>query len=199
MADSRNQQAQAVHAGATKPSGNTAASNSRNQAAKAVGSGRADPAIGFSFFVEIDGIQCVQFREVSGLEWKADPEAFYEGGHNDGQVHLVGRGQFTPLKLKKGFFAAQGEFFDWMKALMDGGTSKIKRETVSVVVRDDSGSEIGRFNLFGAFMTRYAGPGFNAMEGTSVAFEEVELVYDRFEFKPGSGGNGTRPRVKGGR
>jgi len=223
MAGSRDQQAQAVHSGAAKSNGNSAASNARNQAAKDVAAGakksggnsaaanarkqaakdvassRADPAIGFSFFVEIDGIQCVQFREASGLEWKADPEAFYEGGNNNGQIHLVGRGQFTPLKLKKGFFSAQGEFFNWMKALMDGGTSKIKRATVSVVVRGDSGSEIGRFNLFGAFMTRYAGPGFNAMEGTSVAFEEVELVYDRFEFKPGSGGRGTKPRIKGGR
>jgi phage tail-like protein len=147
------------------------------------GKGRADPDIPFSFFVEIDGIRCVKFREASGLEWKADPESFNEGGNNAGQVHLVGRGSFTPLKLKKGFFAASGEFYDWMKSLMDGGSTAIKRATVSVVVQNEAGDELGRFDLFGAFMTRYVGPGFNAMDG-SVAFEEVEIVYDRFEYKP---------------
>ena len=148
------------------------------------GAGRADPGIPFSFYVEIDGIRCVKFREASGLEWKADPDSFNEGGNNAGQVHLVGRGSFSPLKLKKGFFAASWEFYDWMKALMDGGSNPVKRATVSVVVQNDSGDEIGRFDVFGAFMTRYVGPGFNAMEGSSVGFEEVELVYDRFEYKP---------------
>jgi phage tail-like protein len=147
------------------------------------GPGRADPDIPFSFFVEIDGIRCVKFREASGLEWRADPDSFNEGGNNAGQVHLVGRGTFTPLRLKKGFFGASGEFYDWMKALMDGGSTAIKRATVSVVVQNEAGDEIGRFDLFGAFMTRYAGPGFNAMD-SQVAFEEVEIVYDRFEFKP---------------
>jgi len=148
------------------------------------GAGRVDPDIPFSFYVEIDGIQCVKFHEASGLEWKADPESFNEGGNNAGQVHLVGRGTFSPLKLKRGFFAASGEFYDWMKSLMDGGSKAIKRATVSVVVKNEAGDEIGRYDIFGAFMTRYVGPGFNAMEN-SIAFEEVELVYDRFEYKPG--------------
>jgi len=163
------------------------------------GAGRADPDIPFSFYVEIDGIRCVKFREASGLEWKADPEAFNEGGNNTGQVHLVGRGSFTPLKLKKGFFAAQGEFFNWMKSLLDGGSSAIKRATVSVVIQNEAGDEIGRYDLFGAFMTRYAGPGLNAMQNGTVAFEEIDLVYDRFEFKPGAGGDALQSGRGGGK
>jgi phage tail-like protein len=150
-------------------------------------SGRSDPDIPFSFFVEIDGIQCVKFREVRGLEWQAEPVQFYEGGNFRHKVSLIGQGSFTPLVLKKGFFGASGEFFDWLNALMNPGKDPIKRATISVVIRSDAGEETGRFNLFGAFMTRYAGPGFNAMEN-AVAFEEVEIVYDYFEYEPGEGG-----------
>ena len=150
------------------------------------GTGRSDPDVPFSFYVEIDGIRCAKFQEARGLEWRSDPVQFYEGGNNAHKVSLIGQGAFTPLTLKKGFFAASGEFFDWLKGLMDGGSRELKRVTVSVVVKNEAGDEIGRFDLFGAFMTRYAGPGFNAMDN-GVAFEEIEIQYDRFEFKPGKG------------
>ena len=147
-------------------------------------SSRADPDVGFSFQVEIDGIRCGKFREARGLEWRSDPVQFYEGGNNTHKVSLIGPGSFTPLVLKKGFFSSNSEFFDWMKALLDGGKKELKRVTVSVLVRNEQGSEISRFDLFGAFMTRYAGPGFNGMDN-QVAVEEIEIQYDRFEYKKG--------------
>jgi len=147
-------------------------------------SSRADPDVGFSFQVEIDGIRCGKFREARGLEWKSDPVQFFEGGNNAHRVSLIGPGSFTPLVLKKGFFASNSEFLDWMKSLLDGGKKALKRVTVSVLVRNERGAEIGRYDLFGAFMTRYAGPGFNGMDN-QVAVEEIEIQYDRFEYKPG--------------
>jgi len=150
---------------------------------------RTDPDVPFSFFVEIDGIQCAKFREAQGLEWRAEPVQFYEGGNSRHKVSLVGQGTFSPLTLKKGFFAKSSEFFDWMKAIMDGGDKKVSRATISVVAQDAAGNEVGRFNVYGAFMTRYQGPAFNAMD-SAIAVEEIEIVYDYFEYEPASGKGG---------
>ena len=150
--------------------------------------GRADPDVGFSFYVEIDGIRCVKFREAHGLEWRSEVESFYEGGNPRHKINLVGKGTFSPLVLKKGYFSASGEFFKWFDGIM--GRGPVERVTVSIVALSDSGEEAGRFNFFGAFMSRYAGPSFNAMD-SSVAFEEIEITYDYFEFVPGGAAAGA--------
>lgn len=146
--------------------------------------GRTDPDVAFTFYVEIDGIRCVKFAEARGLEWKADPVQFYEGGNYRHKVSLVGQGSFSPLQLRKGFFAASGEFYQWMSSIMNPGRSPVNRVTVSLVVLNQAGDEVGRFNLYRAFMVKYSGPGFNAMEN-AIAFEEIEIVYDWFDFVPG--------------
>jgi phage tail-like protein len=144
--------------------------------------GRADPDVGFAFYVEIDGIRCVKFREAHGLEWKSEVESFYEGGNHRHKVNLVGKGTFSPLVLKKGFFAASGEFYRWFDTVM--GKGSVQRVTVSIVSLNGAGEEVGRFNFFGAFMSKYTGPTFNATD-SSLAFEEIEITYDYFEFVPG--------------
>ena len=153
-------------------------------------SGRTDPDVQFSFFVEIDGIQCVKFTEAKGLEWKAEPVSFHEGGNFRHKVNLVGPGSFSPLVLKKGFFSASGEFFEWIDSIMNPGKTKVKRASMSVVACDAEGTELARYNLYGAIMTRYSGPGFDANQ-SAVGFEEIEITYDHFEFEAGKGGGGA--------
>jgi len=154
-------------------------------------SGRIDPDAAFSFFVEIDGIQTAKFAEARGLEWKAETVSFYEGGNPRHKVNLVGPGTFSALTLKKGFFAASGEFFNWMKAIMNPNKKPMQRSTVSVVACSDDGNEIARYNLYGAFMSKYSGPGFNANEN-SIGFEEIEVTYDYFDFEPGKDSGGGK-------
>lgn len=146
--------------------------------------GRVDPDVTYTFYVEIDGIRCVKFTEARGLEWKAETVSFYEGGNPAYKVNLVGPGSFTPLTLKKGFFAASSEFFKWFQAIMDGGRTPVNRVTVSLVILDRAGEEVGRYNFFRAFMSKYVGPGFNATEN-AIAFEEAEITYDYFTYEPG--------------
>jgi len=153
--------------------------------------GRSDPDGSFNFYVEIDGIRCASFRSASGLEWSMEVESFYQGGENRHKVNLIGKGAFSALKLKKGFFSAISEFYNWMKHLMDPGGTPIKRATISVVIlADDGQKEGGRFNLYNAFMNKYTGPALDA--GTNdIAFEEVEIHYDYFEYVPGGGAMGA--------
>ncbi len=161
-------------------------------------SGRTDPDTAFTFYVEIDGIRCASFRAASGLEWSTEVESFYQGGENRHKVNLIGKGNFSPLKLKKGFFSAISEFYNWMRQLMDPGGSRVKRATISVVIlADDGQTEVGRFNLYNAFMSKYTGPAFEATTN-DIAFEEVEIHYDYFEYVPGGGMTGAITRRIGG-
>lgn len=141
-----------------------------------------DPNTQFRFLVELDGIENVRFREVKGLEWKAQPEEIREGGNNQYKVRFVGQGEFTPLTIKRGFFSKSSTFFNLMASVMDP-KGKVQRRTMSVVVLDDAGNSTGRYNLYGAFITKYVGPSFEA-KTDEIAFEEIEICYDYFEYIP---------------
>ncbi|MBM4396054.1 MAG: phage tail protein, partial [Deltaproteobacteria bacterium] len=49
----------------------------------------------------------------------------------------------------------------------------------------DAGNEVGRFNLYGAWVSEYKGPEFNATSSGQLAFESIVIQYDWFEFVPG--------------
>jgi phage tail-like protein len=146
--------------------------------------GRGDPDVAFSFYVEIDNIRCVKVREIRGLEWKAETVSFYQGGNHAYKVNLIGPGSFTPLVLKRGFFSTSSEFFDWMKRTMSGSKEKVERKSLAVVIQNEAGEEIARYNVFGAFISRYVGPNLVGTE-SQIGFEEIEIVYDYFDFVPG--------------
>lgn len=145
-------------------------------------SNRPDGA--FNFYIEVDGIRFGSVTEVQGLEWKVEPESFYEGGNPEYKVNLVGRGSYSKLTLRKGFFSGLSEFWMWIKGMMKPNKLKVPRVTMSVVVCNDAGEEVGRYNLYRAFICSYKGPTFNSMQD-AVAFEEVEIAYDYFEYIPG--------------
>ena len=139
------------------------------------------PNVAFRFAVEIDGIVAAQFSEMSGAEWEMAEESFHEGGMNFHERHLVSAAKFTALTLKRGFTPAGSEFFLWMKSHFED--KKYKRRNLSVIVQNQEGVEVGRFNFRNAFITKYGAPGLNA-DNNSVAFESVTLRYDYFEYQP---------------
>jgi phage tail-like protein len=59
----------------------------------------------------------------------------------------------------------------------------VQRKTMSVVVLNDAGNEVGRYNLFGAYVSKYTGPNFEA-KTDDIAFEEIEICYDYYDYIP---------------
>ena len=141
-----------------------------------------DPDVSFAFALDIDGIVCGRFRECSGIEWTIATESFQQGGENRHAVQLIGTGTFKPLVLKKGFFGYDTEIYDWIYDQMNPA-APTERKKLSVIAFSTDGEETMRYNFKGAFITRYKGPALNATS-SEIAFEEVELAYDYFEFKP---------------
>lgn len=159
------------------------------------GSGRTDPDVQFCFWLEFDSIQWAKFTEANGIEWTVKTESFTEGGNNMNQVNLIGPASFKPLVLKKGFYAGHSGFYNMMRDQLDspGGTV---RNNISLVVTNEKGDEVGRYDFKGAFVSRYKGPSFNAKQ-SDLAFEEIEITYDWFVFHPGDALSGLLDSLLG--
>ena len=137
-----------------------------------------NPAIGYRFGVEIDGITEGRFTECSGLEAKIDVEEYKEGGVNDFVHRLPGRRSFGTITLKRGLYAST-QLWDWLNrtATVDAKNDQIKN--FSIVLYDLEGAEYMRWNLIGAFPVKWSAAGFQAAD-SSVSLETLELTYQEF-------------------
>lgn len=149
-----------------------------------LGVGRSDPEISFRYFLEIDGISCVRFKEVGGLKMTTKVTKVREGGNNHFEHALVEGQSFEPLTVKKGFYGRRNEFFRWMAELHTTKPHE-RKKTVALIVLDDKGKEACRFNFYNAFVMEYSGPDFDSLS-KEIAFESVKINYDFFEFEVAS-------------
>jgi phage tail-like protein len=142
-----------------------------------------DPEIPYYFMLEIGGISCVRFKEVDGLKMTTAVTHYREGGNNLYEHALIEGQKFESLKVRKGFYGASIELYTWMSYVHDS-SCKVTKQSISMVVQDDTGEETCRFNLFNAFPISYRGPKFDAT-AKEVAFEEIEIQYDYFTLTTG--------------
>ena len=148
-----------------------------------LGVGRADPDVGYRYFIEIEGISTVRFKEVSGMKMTTQVTTIREGGNNHHEHALIDGQTFDPLTIKKGFYGMRTEFFQWMAQLH--AQKPHTRKDMSLVVLNDKGAEICRFNFFKAFIMEYSGPDFDA-QSKEIAFESIKIHYDYFEIESAS-------------
>jgi phage tail-like protein len=144
---------------------------------------RNDPDVPYRYQIEIDGIQCVRFSECSALKSSTSIQSIREGGNNVYEHSMIQGNKFEDIVIKKGFYSAGSEFFLWMKQLHIK-TKKIERKNISLIIMNDKFEETGRYNLYKAYPVEYEGPAFNA-GSKDIAFEQVKIHYDFFEYHPG--------------
>jgi phage tail-like protein len=137
---------------------------------------RVDPFLNFNFLVEIDGITRAAFQEVSGFDSTTDVIEYREGGENTTPRKLPGLTKYSNIVLKWGM-TDDAELYTWHRQAVLGN---IERKNGSIVLLDRQGSEVGRWNFFNAWPTKYDGPDLNA-EGNDVAVETLELAHEGIE------------------
>ena len=143
---------------------------------------QGDPDIAYAFDIQIGGVSYGMFTEVSGLSWKAEVQPMPEGGNNAFVRGLIRPGKFELLTLKRGWFAATGEFIDLLRGVLDP-VGKIVRKNVTITVLSRNYEEIGRYDLANSAVVEYEGPALNSMSG-QVGFEQIRMVYDSFTYTP---------------
>lgn len=135
-----------------------------------------DPFGNFNFLVEIDGITRAAFQECSGFDSTIDVIEHREGGDNTTLRKLPGMTKYSNISLKWGM-TDDRELYDWHRRIVNG---EIERKNGSIVMLNNRGDEVARWNFSRAWPVKWDGPDLNA-EGTDVAIETLELVHEGIE------------------
>ncbi len=142
--------------------------------------GRLDPFRGFNFRIEIDNTTVASFSEVSGLTAEGDAVDYREGKDSVNSVRkLVGLRKYSVITLKRGY-TKDSTLWDWYAAVATGGSTA--RRSGSIVLRDETQTDVLFFNFSNAFINKIEGPHMTA-SGNEVAIESAELVVELLSIK----------------
>ncbi|HIP12036.1 MAG TPA: phage tail protein [Arcobacter sp.] len=142
--------------------------------------GREDPFVSYLFRVEIDGIEVLGFREVSGLSNKTDIYEYQEGGENRFTHKLVGQTTFSNLVLKKGIVLDE-YIFEWREEVIQGKIENALRDiTIRLLADNQSNGEERSWRFYDVWPCKWET---NNFEGTAndIAIETLELALTRGE------------------
>jgi phage tail-like protein len=135
---------------------------------------REDPFSSMKFVVEIEGIPTSGFPAVSGIE--ADVAVVdYRPGNDKipGARKLPGEAKFSNIVLKRGMTSDLSSW-NWMRETLE---SQVSRRNMSVVLLNEAGEEVIRFNFRDAWPAKWSGPDLNG-EGNGVAIETLEIAHE---------------------
>ncbi|HMO54717.1 MAG TPA: phage tail protein [Tepidiformaceae bacterium] len=154
-----------------------------------VGSGNSSPPLvrsedpwnSYRFAIEIQGIQEAEFQECTGMSVEVKVEPYEEGGLNGFTHKLPGRRSYSNITLKRGFTSST-LLIDWLDRVATKSAKASEMRNVSILFLDNTGATLRRWNLSGAFPTKWTGPSLNSTSSTAlietleIAFQELEIA-----------------------
>lgn len=127
------------------------------------------------FRIEIEGVTQGAFAACDGLEASIDIVTF-----NDGDDMLQrkrpGRTRYANIVLRRGLTTST-ELWDWFKAAANG---QIERKAGSVIVCNDAGQEVFRYNFFEGWPCRWKSLELDAATPAALV-EEIEMAVEKIE------------------
>ena len=140
---------------------------------------RVDPYRGFNFRVEIANTSqaVAAFREVSGLTANVDPVEYRVGNSRDLHVvKLFGLRKYSNIIFKWGI-TTNNELWTWYKQIVNGIAD---RRNGAVVLLDEVGADVLRWNFYEAWPCKLDWPAMNAT-ANEVAVQSLELCAEKVE------------------
>lgn len=129
----------------------------------------------YNFNVEIDGISAGSFKAVDGLSAKV-AVIDYQDGHDLVARKRPGRTSYGDITLKRGYVEDKS-LYEWFMAVANG---KVQRKSVSIILLNNHGDEVVRYNLFEAWPSEWKGFGLDGKsDDTSV--EEIVFCVEKWE------------------
>ena len=124
------------------------------------------------FRVEINGVSVPGVHTVEGLDASTDTITSKDG--EDGAIRThPGNHKPGKIVLTKDW-SNTSDWFQWRKNVIDG---RKDRRTVTIIIQDDAGVEVGRMNYSNCWPTKHVMPSFNA-KNSGHATEQIELTYE---------------------
>jgi phage tail-like protein len=155
----------------------------------------SDPILNYRFVLELGFVQVAGFSECTGLSLETKILEYREGGRNAGPLKFPDVGAIGNITLKRGIVPGANVdtllkwHLDVMRGDFDDNNNPNKRKAspdedidkrCAIVVQDESGQEIRRWNLVRAFPAKWVGPDLKAM-ASDVAIETLELACEGLE------------------
>lgn len=149
-----------------------------------------DPIGSFRFLLELGSIQVAAFSECTGLQLETKVFEYKEGGCNSHSLKFPETGSVGNITLKRGITsgAHSDALYKWHMDVMTGSfdpnknlNRRISRSTdkkdqpCNIILNDDDGYEVKRWNLYRPFPVKWTGPEFKATSG-ELAIETLELA-----------------------
>ena len=138
---------------------------------------REDPLVGFHFAVEIQGQVTGYFTECSGLG--SENETIEHKVVNSQGVEVVlkipGRLKWENIVLKRGI-TSNMDIWTWRQMVVDGDVNGA-RSNGSVVMYDQSLSEVARWNFEQAWPVKVTGPSPKA-DSNEIGVEELTIAHE---------------------
>lgn len=140
-----------------------------------------DPMIQANYYVSVTPhLENMMFRECSGLGSESEVVEYKSSGKDD--YHSIravpGRLKWQKINLKRGMTSSL-KAWEWRK-MVEEGKVKDARADGSIVMVDQDGTEVARWNFFRAWPSKVSGPSFNSATN-EVGIEELEIVHEKLE------------------
>lgn len=128
----------------------------------------------FRFKVEIEGLTLAHFQSISGLQHDIEALEVQEGGLNERMHKLPGQGKYPNLVLKLGYVNSQ--MLEGWHASFTQKPGSVRRKSGSIILCDDAGEPIARWNFFDAWPVKWEGPQLES-SGGEILVESVEIAH----------------------
>lgn len=131
------------------------------------------PIGNYKFAIEIDGITEGSFSKVSGIGAEIQIDDVDEGGMNYSTHKIPVRVKYSNITLEKGITKSK-ELFQWFSQSCEG---IIKKRDFSIILSDNGGETIRRWNFTQGYPVRWEADGLDA-QGSEILLERMEICYE---------------------
>jgi len=138
---------------------------------------RMDPYGGYNFRVEIDGITRAGFKSCSGMEISQNAGTYREGTDRSLIMRKIpGLVSVSDITLARGV-TRDSELWQWRRKIASG---VVDRRNMSIVLVDDTGNDMIRWNLRNCWPTKWTGPSLDATTD-ELAIETLVIAHEGLE------------------
>jgi len=141
----------------------------------------ADPAVGFHFLVEFNGIDNlkdsdIRFQEVSGLGAELGVEELKEGGENRFAHRLPAPAKYSNLVLKRGLISDTA-LLKWFRNAVEN--FNFDPVSVKVSLLNERGKPLLNWNFVGVYPLKWSVSNLNAQK-SEVMIDTIELAFQYY-------------------
>jgi phage tail-like protein len=139
-----------------------------------------DPLVSAWYGVEFQGQVQGAFRECTGLGSHNEVVDYKASGPKGEYVmkKVPGRMTWNPITLKRGITDAM-DMWKWRQVVEEGKVDDA-RKNGSIVMFNQQGQEVARWDFVAAWPSKITGPTANA-NANEIAIEEMEIVHEGYK------------------